>query len=55
MHFPLTQENLSLFPLLLLKKQPESELKIQLNGKKICGAVSVKYLGIQIDKDLKKC
>ena len=30
-----------------IKKQPSSELKIKLNGKKLCETDSVKYLGIQ--------
>ena len=32
------------------KKQPDSELKIKVNGKKLCETDSVKYLGIQLDK-----
>ena len=30
-----------------IKKQPSSELKIKMSGKKLCETDSVKYLGIQ--------
>ena len=34
------------------KKQLDCDLKIKLNGKRLCETDSVKYLGIQIDKRL---
>ena len=34
------------------KKQADSELKMKLNGKRLYATVSLKYLGIQIDKSL---